>query len=93
MTTLKIAVTGASGLFGAGLVRVLGAHHNAVGLTRAQADITDAEKLAAAIASLKPDESPVRTCAKHSLRWLRRLTWKARATWLAPRKRVAHRSR
>jgi dTDP-4-dehydrorhamnose reductase len=55
MTTLKIAVTGASGLFGAGLVRVLGSHHNAVGLTRAQADITDAGKLAAAIASLKPD--------------------------------------
>jgi dTDP-4-dehydrorhamnose reductase len=52
---LKIAVTGAAGLFGAGLVRVLNQHHHAVGLTRARADITDSAAVAAVIGAVKPD--------------------------------------
>jgi dTDP-4-dehydrorhamnose reductase len=52
---LKIAITGAAGLFGAGLVRVLNQHHHAVGLTRAQADITDGAAVASGIAAVRPD--------------------------------------
>jgi dTDP-4-dehydrorhamnose reductase len=38
---MKIAITGANGLFGCGLVRVIGAKHTAYPMTRATADLTD----------------------------------------------------
>lgn len=51
---MKIAITGAAGLFGHGLVRVLSARHTVTGLTRAEADVTRADELRAVISKIKP---------------------------------------
>ena len=51
---LKIAITGASGLLGAGLVRVLGMKHEVFGLTREHADIRNLTSIRSAIAQLHP---------------------------------------
>lgn len=52
---MNIAITGAAGLFGHGLVQVLSARHTVTGLTHAEADITRADKLRAVISKIKPD--------------------------------------
>jgi dTDP-4-dehydrorhamnose reductase len=51
---LKIAVTGAGGLLGSGLVRVLGTAHKVFGLTREHADIRNFTSIHSAIAQLRP---------------------------------------
>lgn len=52
---MKIAITGAAGLFGCGLVEVFGKRHEIFPLTRSDADITRADEVRAAIARIKPD--------------------------------------
>lgn len=52
---MKIAITGAAGLFGHGLVRVFGARHTVTGLTHAEADITRADEMRALLSKIKPD--------------------------------------
>ena len=52
---MKIGITGANGLFGSGLTRVIGARHEVAPLTRAQADLTDAQQVDRAIRPLKLD--------------------------------------
>lgn len=52
---MKIAVTGAAGLFGRGLVHVFSERNEVVPLTRADADITDAKRMRDLLASVKPD--------------------------------------
>jgi dTDP-4-dehydrorhamnose reductase len=52
---MKIAITGANGLFGHGLVRVIGATHTVYPMTRAVADLTDINAVRRALASEKPD--------------------------------------
>jgi dTDP-4-dehydrorhamnose reductase len=52
---MKIAITGAAGLFGHALVQVLARKHEATGLTHGDADIARAEEIGAAIARLRPD--------------------------------------
>ncbi|MFB3923980.1 MAG: NAD(P)-dependent oxidoreductase [Terriglobia bacterium] len=52
---MKIAVTGAAGLFGRGLVQVLSKQHVVFPLTRADADITKSEEVRAAMRKASPD--------------------------------------
>lgn len=53
---MRVAVTGANGLFGRGLVRQLtAAGHDVVPLTRADADITDAAAVRAAVEPIRPE--------------------------------------
>src|SRR5215467_7698013 len=52
---MRVGITGANGLFGSGLTRVVGARHKAVPLTRVQADLTDAQQVDHAIRPLKLD--------------------------------------
>ena len=52
---MKVAITGAAGLFGQGLVEVFSTRHEVHPLTRAEADITKAEEVRRALASIKPD--------------------------------------
>lgn len=52
---MKIAITGATGLFGRGLVQVIGKHHEVFALGRAEADITRAEEVRAAFQKLRPE--------------------------------------
>jgi dTDP-4-dehydrorhamnose reductase len=52
---LKIAITGAAGLFGHGLVAAFSARHTVFSLTRAEADITDAESVRAALERIRPE--------------------------------------
>lgn len=52
---MKIAITGAAGLLGHGLVMVMGKRHEVFRLTRSDADITSTEQVRAAIGSIKPD--------------------------------------
>ena len=52
---MRIAITGASGLFGHGLVAALSTRHEVFPLTRADADITDAEALGAVLERIRPD--------------------------------------
>src|SRR5271157_2855783 len=52
---MKIAVTGAAGLFGYGLVQVFSTRHEVFGFTHANLDITDADGVWAALDGLKPD--------------------------------------
>src|SRR5579862_2840103 len=52
---MKIGITGANGLFGSGLTQVIGARHEAVPLTRAQADLTDLQQVDRALRPLKLD--------------------------------------
>jgi dTDP-4-dehydrorhamnose reductase len=52
---MKIAITGANGLFGCGLVPVIGAKHTVYPMTRAVADLTDLDALRRALTANKPD--------------------------------------
>jgi dTDP-4-dehydrorhamnose reductase len=53
--TMRVAVTGATGLFGHGLVAAFSARHEVFPLTRAEADITRAEVVLAALERIRPD--------------------------------------
>ena len=52
---LKVAITGASGLFGLGLVEIFSLRHTVFPLTRSEADITRAEEVRNVIRRLGPD--------------------------------------
>jgi dTDP-4-dehydrorhamnose reductase len=52
---VRIAVTGASGLFGHGLAQVFGSRHTVAALTHADVDITSAEQVSEVVAGLRPD--------------------------------------
>ena len=52
---MKVAITGAAGLFGHGLVEAFSTRHEVFPLTRAEADITDAEAIRAALERIRPD--------------------------------------
>ena len=52
---MKVAITGAAGLFGCGLVQVFGTRHEVFSLTRAEADITRLEEIHTALGRLRPD--------------------------------------
>ena len=52
---MRIAVTGAAGLFGRGLVRAFSTRHEVFPLTHSEADITDPEAVGAAFERLQPD--------------------------------------
>jgi len=52
---MKVAITGAAGLFGHGLVEVFATRHSVYPLTRADADITQASQVRAALAKVAPD--------------------------------------
>jgi dTDP-4-dehydrorhamnose reductase len=52
---MRIAITGANGLFGSGLDRTVRQRHHSIPLTRAQADVTDADQLMRVLAPLKLD--------------------------------------
>jgi len=52
---MKIAITGANGLFGCGLVRVIAAKHAVYPMTRAMADLTDIDAVRQALTANKPD--------------------------------------
>jgi dTDP-4-dehydrorhamnose reductase len=52
---MRVAITGAAGLFGQGLVAVFSARHEVLALTRAEADITDSEAVRAALERIQPD--------------------------------------
>jgi dTDP-4-dehydrorhamnose reductase len=52
---MRIAITGASGLFGFGLVRVFSDAHAVYPLTRAEADLTQAEEVRAVLHKIQPE--------------------------------------
>jgi len=52
---MRVAITGAAGLFGHGLVAAFATRHKVVPLTRAEADITDAEATIVALERVRPD--------------------------------------
>jgi dTDP-4-dehydrorhamnose reductase len=52
---MKIAITGAAGLFGRALVTLFSSRHTVFPLTRADADITDAESVRAALERIRPE--------------------------------------
>jgi dTDP-4-dehydrorhamnose reductase len=52
---MRVAITGARGLFGHGLVAAFSTRHQVFPLNRDQADITDAGAIAAALESVRPD--------------------------------------
>ena len=52
---MKIAVTGAAGLFGRGLVHVISARHAVFALTRAEADITNSQEVKSVLTKMSPD--------------------------------------
>jgi dTDP-4-dehydrorhamnose reductase len=52
---MRVAITGAAGLFGQGLAAAFSTRHEVVPLTRAEADITDAEAVLAALGRIRPD--------------------------------------
>ena len=52
---MKIAITGAGGLFGFGLVGIFSRVHTVQPLTRAEADLTKAEEVRNALSSIRPD--------------------------------------
>lgn len=52
---MRVAITGARGLFGFGLVEIFRARHATAGLSHEDADITRADELRAVFAKLKPD--------------------------------------
>ena len=51
---MKVAITGAAGLFGHGLVAAFSTRHEVFSLTRAEADITDAEAVRAVLERIRP---------------------------------------
>ncbi len=52
---MKIAITGSTGLFGHGLVQVVGGRHTVFSIGRAEADITKSEEVRAAFLKLRPE--------------------------------------
>jgi dTDP-4-dehydrorhamnose reductase len=52
---MRVAITGAAGLFGHGLVAAFSTRHQVFPLTRAEADITDAEAIRAVLERIRPD--------------------------------------
>jgi dTDP-4-dehydrorhamnose reductase len=52
---MRVAITGSAGLFGHGLVAAFSPRHEVIGLTRADADITDADAVRAVLERLRPD--------------------------------------
>jgi dTDP-4-dehydrorhamnose reductase len=52
---MRIAITGAAGLFGRALVAAFSSRHTVFPLTRADADITDAESVRAALGRIRPE--------------------------------------
>jgi len=52
---MKVAITGAAGLFGQALVAAFPSRHAVFPLTRADADITDAESVRAALERIRPE--------------------------------------
>ncbi len=52
---MRVAITGARGLFGQGLVAAFATRHEVFPLTRAEADITDAGAVLAALEHVRPD--------------------------------------
>jgi len=52
---MRVAITGAAGLFGHGLVRAFSTRHEVVPLTRTDADITNAEAVLALLERVRPD--------------------------------------
>ena len=52
---MRVAITGAAGLFGQGLVAAFSTRHEVFPLTRAEADITDAEAVLAALERIRPE--------------------------------------
>jgi dTDP-4-dehydrorhamnose reductase len=52
---MKVAITGAAGLFGHGLVAAFSTRHTVFPLSRADADITDAEAVRTVMEKLRPD--------------------------------------
>jgi dTDP-4-dehydrorhamnose reductase len=52
---MRVAITGATGLFGRGLVEVFSARHTVFPLTRADADITKGDEVRRALAGRRPD--------------------------------------
>lgn len=52
---MRVAITGAAGLFGYGLVQVFRARHEVFPLTRAEADLTDAAQVQAALRKAEPE--------------------------------------
>ena len=52
---MRVAITGAAGLFGQGLVAAFSTRHEVVPLTRADADITNAEALLAVLERVRPE--------------------------------------
>ena len=52
---MKVAIMGAAGLFGHALVSAFSSRHAAFPLTRADADITDAEPVRAALERIRPE--------------------------------------
>ncbi len=52
---MKVAITGAAGLFGHGLVTAFSIRHEVIPLTRAEADITDAGATRAVLERIRPD--------------------------------------
>lgn len=52
---MRVAITGAAGLFGHGLVQVFSSRHEVYGLTRVDADITKADEVAAVIRKVAPE--------------------------------------
>jgi dTDP-4-dehydrorhamnose reductase len=52
---MRVAITGAAGLFGHGMVAAFSTRHEVFSLTRAEADITDVEAIRAALERIHPD--------------------------------------
>jgi dTDP-4-dehydrorhamnose reductase len=52
---MKIVITGATGMLGSDLMRVVGSTYDVVGLSSKDANITDLDKIVGLIESLKPD--------------------------------------
>ena len=52
---MKIAITGANGLFGRALVRMIGAAHNPLPMTRADADLTQLAQVRRILLAARPD--------------------------------------
>lgn len=52
---MKVAITGANGLFGHGLVQVFRQAHTVCPLTRSEADLTQLDQVRRALVAIKPD--------------------------------------
>lgn len=52
---MKVAITGAAGLFGHALMKVFGERHAVAGMTRQEADIACEDQVESAMAAIRPD--------------------------------------